>query len=430
MSKRFSLMVPALVAVLAACGSDDPTGTPPACETLTGPTLHDSDINTSETWTKCGNPHIVSGVIDVQAANATDAAPILTIGPGVEIRFATDPAAGTFRFFRVGYFESGGLVINGTAQEPVIIKSNAGSPVAGDYTGIVFMSNTTGSSIKHLTIQDCGESPALSPGLDGCIVAQGSPTPILMQDVLVQRSKTKGVVFAEGSLFGAGSQNVSVSNATSYPMLVDPVSLHTLPIGGTYSTSGRNYIQVDGPTNDITQTVSWKNPGIPYLIENMVDIDAASPSATVPVLTVAPGTTFRMARDSKFRIGYFNGGALIADGTAAQKITFTGDTATAGFWVGIEVAEHATSAMLLDNVIVEYAGAFIGYVPGDEANIFIRPVLPAFISNSTIRHSAACGIVFGRYVGEAGGGGFVDYAAASRGNTFGNNALGNVCGPY
>ena len=427
MPRRLSLVVVLLAAVMAGCGDDEPTGNQQDCETMTGPTVHDSDINTSETWTKCGNPHIVSGVLDVQAGSATDAAPILTLGPGVEVRFATDAAAGTFRFFRVGYFEAGGLVINGTAAEPVVIKSNAATAAPGDYTGIVFMSNTTGSSIKHLTIQDCGESPSLSSGLDGCIVAQGSPTPILMQNVTVNRSKTKGVVFAEGSEFATGSQNVSVSNAATFPMLVDPVSAHTLPSGGTYASNGRNFIQLDGITNDIVESASWINPGIPYLVENLIDIDAMDDASPAPVLTIAPGTTFRMARDSRFRIGYFYGGALVADGTPTQKITFTADTATAGFWVGIEVAENATSSMLLDNVIVEYGGAFIGYVPGDEANVFIRPDLPAFITNSIFRNSAACGIVIGRYQAE---GGFVDYSAISTGNTFSSNADGNLCGLY
>lgn len=431
MSRHFFrpvLLVPAILAAFTGCGgSDEPTGNTTGCESLTGPTIHAADINVSETWTKCGNPHIVRGLLDVQAASAGAPAPILTIGPGVEVRFEVSAAAGTFRFFRIGYFEPGGLVINGTAAEPVTISSGAASAAAGDYTGIVFMSNTVGSSLKHLTIQDCGESPSLSPGIDGCIVAQAAAEPILMQNVTVKRSLTNGVVFAELSEWAAGSEKVNVQNAADYPITTMPASAHTLPSGGTYTGNGRDMILLWG-NGDVTKSASWINPGVPYVVETTVDVAKLATGDPTPILTLAPGSTFRMGPDETFQIGYLYAGGLIADGTAAARITFTADSPspTPAFWVGMEFASEATGS-LLDNVVVEYGGGFFGYVPGDEGNILIRPAVGPTITNSIIRNSAECGVVIARYIAEGGGN---TYTTAGLGNTFTNTPLGAQCGPY
>lgn len=425
--RRLPLLSLVSVILLACGGGDGPTGNTTKCETLTGPTLHTIDITASETWTKCGNPHIVRGLLDIQAASTGAATPILTIEAGVEVQFEVSAAAGTYRVFRVGYFEPGGIVINGTAQEPVTFSSGAAAPAPGDYTGIAFLTKAVGSSIKHLIIQDCGESPSLSAGIDGCIVAQAAAEPILMQDVTVRRSKTSGVVFAEKSEWATGSKNVSVMNAADYAITLMPWVAHTLPPGGTYTGNGRDMILLWG-NGDVPKSASWINPGVPYVVETVVDIDALATGQPAPILTLAPGSTFRMAANERWRIGYFYGGGLIADGTATLPITFTADTPTptAAFWTGLEFAANSAGSNL-DYILVEYGGGFFGYVPGDEGNILVRPAVGPSLTNSTLRHSAECGVVIARYVGEGGGN---VYTTAGLGNTFTNNPKGAQCGPY
>ena len=411
-----ALVLPLLTAFAIGCGGDDgPTGN--TCTEPPGPTVHSGDITANETWTKCGNPHFVEGMLDVSGPSS----PILTLGPGVVVRFAAGPFSS--RQFRVGYQQPGGIVINGTAAEPVSIISGETNAAAGDFVGIVLMSESVGSSIKHLIIQDCGDAASLSAFLDACIIAQGVANPVLMQHVTVRRSASKGIVFAEGSRFASGSTNLSISNAAEYPVMVDPGQAHTLPPNGSYTNNFRDMILLWGLNGDVLTTGTWIHPGVPYLVDISLNIDGP----LSPVLTLAPGTTLRMARDTKIEVGAFDGGALNADGSPTQKITITADTAEAAFWIGIEVAAEATSAMKLDHVILEYGGGFFGYSPGDEGNILIRPILPAFITNSTIRNSAECGIVLARYEAELG---FVDYTASGTGNTFANNPLGNLCGLY
>ena len=73
-------------------------------------------------------------------------------------------------------------------------------------------------------------------------------------------------------------------------------------------------------------------------------------------LVIEPGTTLEFAQDTGL---YVSGhGALVAVGTAADKVTFTGASKTRGYWNGIVFQSFANS---FDNelkyAVIEYAGA-------------------------------------------------------------------------
>ena len=91
-----------------------------------------------------------------------------------------------------------------------------------------------------------------------------------------------------------------------------------------------------------------------------------------------------------------------------------------GEWGGISIGPAATSSTLFDRAIVENGdgafplfGHFLFYVD-------LGPV----IRNTIVRGSAGCGVIITGSPPWA-----TDFTAPALGNTFANNAGGNICGP-
>ncbi|MGB1041595.1 MAG: hypothetical protein ACPGVD_12030 [Flavobacteriales bacterium] len=78
-------------------------------------------------------------------------------------------------------------------------------------------------------------------------------------------------------------------------------------------------------------------------------------------LIIEPGVTIEFTSDAGISVGtYTEAGYLDADGSFAQKITFTGKTKSPGFWRGISVAPTNRDVRnLIDNSIIEYAGSSV-----------------------------------------------------------------------
>lgn len=188
---------------------------------MTGPTYHATvaqgeQINTNTTWSKCGNPHLIRGLVNVAGDGTTP--PVLTLEPGVIVRFErTSPSGGSqSAFIRVGYQVPGALVVDGTAADPVTMESNASDAAAGDYIGILLAQHSTGSQLKNLTMRHCGAPSTHGPSLNGCILAQGDGTPtsneFVFDHVTIDGSETQGIVLGSGAAFAAGSGSLTVRN--------------------------------------------------------------------------------------------------------------------------------------------------------------------------------------------------------------------------
>lgn len=427
-----------LVAALAGCAGDPPTATTEAgCGSVTGPTVHDGeDITVNTTWTKCGNPHIVRWGVTV---GSTAGAPILTLDPGVVVRFERLPGNPTF--ITVGYGVQGSLVVNGTAAEPVVMQSDAASPARGDYLGLRLHSGAVNTRLTYLTMRDCG--PATTYDDNACVFAQGNGDsrdiePIL-QNVTVDGSASLGILFTGGAAFGAGSTALTVRNAASYPVSIQQEEAGSLPAGGTWVGNGRNYIQLTtaggAQGNTVSRSQTWIDPGIPYVVGgdySASDIVIGGNDGDAPaVLTLTPGSVFRMRPGSVLVVGISTtGGALVARGTPILPITFTADAATPvpGFWVGVQIFEHAAASTLFDHAVIEYGGAEHGVSPGDRADVLATVDLGAVIVNSVIRNSGGCGIARARLTWAVPP--FTTDFTAGLGNTFTGNAMGPQCGPY
>jgi hypothetical protein len=87
-------------------------------------------------------------------------APLLTVAPGVTLRFAKDArllldaASGT---------ATGAIHAEGTAVEPIVLESAAAAPAAGDWVGIVIKGTPDArDKIKSATIAHAGGASQIS----------------------------------------------------------------------------------------------------------------------------------------------------------------------------------------------------------------------------------------------------------------------------
>ena len=135
-------------------------------------------------------------------------------------------------------------------------------------------------------------------------------------------------------------------------------------------------------------------------------------------LTIAPGNTLIYRSSGRFNV--VSSGSLTADGTASLPILFTAESASPGFWNGIQFTFSNNVNNVLNFVTVEYAGAPIN----GEGNVMLFGSSPtnaasATITNSTFRNSSTYGV----WLDSASI--LVDFSN----NSFSNNASGDVFGP-
>jgi len=105
-------------------------------------------VSETATWTAQGIPWRVEETIEVEGANG----PILTLGAGLELQFKSGVR------ITVGQRDIGALVAEGTAMAPVVLTSANATPVAGDWGGIMFLSQTTSeTNLSFVNLSYAGE---------------------------------------------------------------------------------------------------------------------------------------------------------------------------------------------------------------------------------------------------------------------------------
>jgi len=251
--------------------------------------------------------------------------------------------------------------------------------------------------------------------------ASGLPAPVL-KNVTIRNAIDVGVVLSgNGGRFGAGSTNLTITGTygtgfwAGIPMAINSVSLSSLP-PGHYTGNLRDFIFAS--QLDIRHDDTLHKLDVPYFVDAGVSV---GDSVTSPTFTLDPGVIVVFPGGARFSVGLTAPGAVHAVGTAAEPITFTGETETPGAWVGIYVGYYALSSSLFDHVVVDYAGALDPWVAGA---FHLYADIGAIIRNSAVRHSAACGIII-----EGQPPWTTDLTDPALGNTFENNAGAAQCGP-
>lgn len=318
-------------------------------------------ISSSTIWTT-GNVYSATNCFVTVAAGAT-----LTIQPGVIVKFGgTCPGCGANS---VALRVDGTLVASGTSAQPVVFTSfaddahggdtnnnGASSGAAGDWYGLVFNSGSQGQ-LSNAYIAYAG-SGTFNAGTDmgyGRAQVDVRGGDLQLTNSTVTTGLQKGI-YLEGAGITPVIQNVQVANnqmADGKGYAIYQATISMQPTYANLALSGNNVDQViismdSAMTQDATLGGAEFGFRCGYTL-----CDLAVPSGTT--LTVAPGTLLDFL--PSYGIAVESGGALVAEGTATQPITFTSKLAAAGtpdqHWLGLWA--KAGSTVSLDRCDISYS---------------------------------------------------------------------------
>jgi len=334
-------------------------------------------VRRSTEWSDIGLPLRLAGSVGVPM----DANAILTLAPGLHVRA---DAGASF------YFDGGGIVAGDTAGPPVVLESSGQG-----WFGIKTEHDSM-SALRNVVLKDCGLASYGCLHLAGLCTGRG----LVADHVTIQGSKSAGVWLSYCGKIDTASRNLTITGSASVPLDLSFYALEDLP-AGNYTGNGWDVVRV----RDGAQTTHLHNLGIPYAL-----IDGSHGG---PTLTIDPGITIQVDTGKSFDVGL----GLVAQGTAAQPITFTSITpGVPGSWMGIAIG-NPPDGVHLDHVIIADAG---GGAPAPYAGAIRMGLDPGgVLTNSTIVRSSSCALLIVN-----GNSWTDDYTQPAFGNTF-----SSVAGP-
>lgn len=296
---------------------------------------------------------------DDQYFEGTGSPATLTLGPGVTLEFA----AGTGLYF--GYYGgSAGFVTEGTAADPVVLRSAVGDD-RGAWSGVGLYDNVLDASLAYTEIHHAGGAflhAALQ--LEACEAS--------LDHVTITHAEENGFVLDNDATFAEGSVGLVVSSSDQSGQSWAQGAASVPSVMSAYVGNDADQILVKG--GQITTSGTWAAIGVPWVIDN--DVYLEGPGARAAVLTVAAGNTVRFASNAGLYVSYYGGpGGLIADGTEASPIAFTGPPGQdAGSWSGIGFYDNAAdSSCRLSWVDVGFGGG--AFLHGNVQVESARPTL-------------------------------------------------------
>jgi hypothetical protein len=345
---------------------------PVAC--AESPKFSGGDVTANRTLSKACSPYDITDSIYV------DGNAILTIEPGVTLRFETTSQSDIA--LHVGNNGAGQLVAKGTATDPIVFTSPTSG--AGDWAGIALWGGTmTGTSIAYATVDYCGQ------GGRACINGEGGvkPARVTIDHVTIDHVGSGSNAIQEGD----ADSNFTISNCTFKNVPTTPTQQYAISVSAasfagidSTNTFNGNIVELAGDT--VSATTTWKNPGTPVIVTSDLYLDGTP----APILNIAAGTAFRFAQNKRFAVAYGNGGNLKVNGTATSRVTFTSANAAqaAGDWGGIMV--WAAGEATIQYTDISYGGAIsTGTTSGD---VSVDDGAKLTISNSTLSSSSGYGL--------------------------------------
>lgn len=323
----------------------------------------------------------------------------LDLGPGVVLQLGAN-----------SYIDvrGGSLTTSGTADEPVKITARDGErwqSLVATWPGTL--------SLTHTLLENGGSDRFVSYA--SLVVRGDSLAPVKkmvhVDHVTIKSSGGVGFLVERYAAFDDSSTELTVTaSGASQPeggqagRIAQP-AVYSLPVG-TYTGNAIDEIIID-TTQNIVDSERFPFRGVPYAPTGSVVV--RNPAREILAsLTIEPGVTL------KFKKGLFGvqigagatgsepwPGQLVAEGTAAQPITFTSQEAVpaAGDWRGIYFQGYRPTGNVIKHARIEYAGADClcsvgGCAGAEEAGVmfFLYPLTEAVVSQSTFANIAGHGI--------------------------------------
>jgi hypothetical protein len=299
---------------------------------------------------------------------------IMTIEAGSRLKFDSNR----------GIILNGGakIIANGTSTAQITFTSSRATPAAGDWNGIKIYSNA--SDFKYCTFEYGGSQDDW-----GMLYLDNSKASFT--NSIFRHAKYNGIYLYNGNSGFTAFDNNSMTNcgeteANMYPIKAGTgAGIMSLSVMGDNNTiTSAKGIGIRSST--VNGNITLKN--YRYTVFGDITVSQSGAGAT---LTILPGATLMFTQGTQLHIAA--GGKLIAQGTSANRITFTGTVQDRGWWHGIRfTTNNALSGSTISYCTVSYGGR--GTNNWDNGNISCYEIATGklSISNTTLTHSRAWGL--------------------------------------
>ncbi|MFZ1806966.1 MAG: hypothetical protein WAU36_07090 [Cyclobacteriaceae bacterium] len=321
----------------------------------------------------------------------------VTFDPGVVVESGAD-----VRLWFNG--NSSYLKAEGTTAKHITFRGI--DKVKGSWRGISISSNNVNNKFDYVDILHTGSSE-LSSQKTAVYLQSNVSAKLSIKNTNISQSAGYAFYIDGNSGVISAFANNNFNNNDKAPMRIGAENLYVLDKNSVFTDNGIQAIEVSSAGNT---NVRFDNAGtipalnIPYHFYSSAELRA--------VVTFEAGAICLF--DSGKRLWVAAEGAIIANGSASNKIKFSGLTAAAGAWFGFEIASPSTQN-LINHAEVSFGGSSGGrganiYMFGDGAGSKLT------ITNSTVSNSETYGIRAASGVA----------VLTQSGNTFSSNPSGNI----
>ncbi|MCB0494135.1 MAG: hypothetical protein KDC93_17150 [Cyclobacteriaceae bacterium] len=270
------------------------------------------------------------------------------------------------------------LKAEGTSSKHIIFRGI--DKVKGGWRGISIASNNVNNKFDYVDILHTGSSN-FSSQKTAVHLQSNVAAKLSIKNTSISQSAGYAIYIDGNSGVISSFENNNFNNNDKAPMRIGAENLYVLDKNSVFTNNAIQAIEVSSGTNarfDNAGTIPALS--IPYHFYSSAEIRAT--------VTFEAGVTCLF--DAGKRLWVPSDGAIIANGTASNKIKFSGLTAAAGAWFGFEIASPSVQN-LINYAEVSFGGSSGGrganiYMFGDGAGSKLT------ITNSTISNSETYGI--------------------------------------
>lgn len=320
-------------------------------------------VRESFSWPDARVPWHVRGPVVIEGPQA----PVLTIEPGAHLVFEHDVG------ISVGTGEPGGLVIGALGGPTTRLVGTDGGL---HWSGLEVGPFGVASRVEQTTFRRCRE----------CLVVTGDeleglrPDELLVDSVSIVDADRWGLGLFHGGRLAEGSRGLTITGTAGVPIAADIVGAASIPVG---RYEGNQYDAVTLFGQDVRESVTLHDPGIPFSVAGLL-VEGASG----PTLSLGPGVTLRFVQDGYLWVGLSMPGGLEVLGTSDAPVSLIGesDPDVAGFWGGVHFLEYSSIESRIDHALIRNAGA-------TGAGVQLSRDLGGFLTRTTISLSSGCGVL-------------------------------------
>lgn len=305
----------------------------------------------------------------------------LIVEPGVTVSVDAD---------RIIIVENDGAIqVQGSASEPVTFQATESG--SASWGGIIIKNNNAANSLQYLTIDKAGVvnidyhvTYDVPFSIEAGLAINGR---CAVSNVSVKNSGNVGI-FVGNSANLTQFENIAVNNSTGYPLLMPSKLVKSLQPGNTFSGNVPNKVFVWGAYIDEGDH-TWKNQGIPYLLSEDLEIDAAS-------LHITEGTIIEVETDKGILVN--DDASLKITGTVSAPVIIRGKENFSGWWKGILYTSN-NPLNVWENVELSNGGStsMTNFGNGTKASLYLGGLFAAPTrwtgTNVHIHDGDGCGIL-------------------------------------